>query len=49
MPLKQGYSQKTISHNIRTERKAGRPLKQAIAISLRVARTAKSHKARRGR
>lgn len=34
MPLKSGKSQKTISSNIRTEMKSGRPQKQAIAISM---------------
>lgn len=41
MPLKKGYSQKTISRNIRTEIRRGRPRKQAIAIALSVARAAK--------
>ena len=41
MPLKQGYSRKTVSKNIRTEMRAGRPQKQAVAIALRVARSAK--------
>ena len=34
MPLKEGKDPKTISHNIRMERKAGKPIKQAIAIAM---------------
>lgn len=41
MPLKKGYSKKTISKNIRTEIKHGKPKKQAIAIALSVARSAR--------
>lgn len=41
MPLKKGYSQKSISKNISTEMKSGKPRPQAIAIALDVARRAK--------
>lgn len=37
MPLRKGSSKKVVSQNIRTERKAGRPQKQAVAIALRKA------------
>lgn len=42
MPLKEGYSKKAISQNIRTEMGAGRPQKQAVAIALSTARKAKA-------
>jgi hypothetical protein len=47
MPLKKGSSKKVISQNIRTEVRAGRPQKQAIAIAMRKA--GKSRRKRGGK
>ncbi len=43
MPLKPGYSQKTISRNIREMRAAGHPEKQSVAAAMREARTSKQN------
>lgn len=42
MPLVKGYTQKAISQNIRTEKAAGKPHDQAVAIALSTARRASS-------
>ena len=42
MPLKKSGSKAAVSQNIRTEMKAGRPQKQAVAIALDVQRRAKA-------
>jgi len=47
MPLKMGYSQKSVSANIKEEMKRGKPQNQAIAIALSVAREAKKKAGKR--
>lgn len=37
MPLTKGSSKETISANIRAERRAGKPQRQAVAIALSMA------------
>lgn len=37
MPLKPGKSKKVVAENIRTEMKAGKPQKQAVAIAMQKA------------
>lgn len=41
MPLKKSASKKAFRANIRAERRAGKPIKQAVAIAYSVKRKAK--------
>lgn len=44
MPLKKGYSPRSVSKNIKTEISHGKGKSQAIAIALSVAKQAKKRK-----
>jgi hypothetical protein len=44
MPLKKGKSKKTIAKNIATEARAGKPIKQSVAIAFSTAGMSKKKK-----
>ena len=44
MPLKKGYSRKTVSANIETEKAHGKSQKQSVAIALDTARRSALHR-----
>lgn len=46
MPLKSGKSRAAMSSNIRTEVRAGKPVKQAVAIAYSKARSSRKSKKR---
>ena len=47
MPLKSGSSKKVVAENIRREVKAGKPVKQAIAIAMHYAGKSKPKSVKR--
>ena len=44
MPLMKSTSKKAFEHNVRAEKQAGKPTKQAVAIAYSVQREAKKKK-----
>jgi hypothetical protein len=48
MPLKQGTSKKTMSANIKTEMKAGKPQKQAVAIAYQIKKDSEAKRKPKG-
>jgi hypothetical protein len=44
MPLKQSSSKKAFDQNLKTEIKAGKPIKQSLAIAYSIQRKAKKKK-----
>jgi hypothetical protein len=47
MPLEHGKSKNAFKHNVSTEVRAGKPVKQAVAIAYSVARSGKKRKPRK--
>lgn len=47
MPLKKSASKKAVGENIKKERAAGKPEKQAVAIALETQRQAKKKKGKK--
>jgi len=47
MPLVKGYSKKSISKNIKREMAAGKSQKQAVAIAMSTAKTAKKKRGKK--
>lgn len=47
MPLKKSASKKALKTNIKAEIKAGKPIKQAVAIGYSVQREAKKRRAKK--